>query len=209
MFEMALLHPKTGIRIRSRRRIWTRSEFRRAEDIGLFNPEKLVELIEGEVIVRDKYVKAPYAAAQRRTERLLREAVPAGFQVSGQLPLALGRKSDPIPDIAVVRVSADDYAEEHPTIALLVVEISDSSLRFDQTTKLGLYALHEVPEYWILNLKERTLEVYRKPVPSSSGEFGFRYADVSVYSEGQSITATIAPEMRIAVSDLLPPIRKR
>src|SRR5258708_36196251 len=98
---MALAHPKTRSRIRSRRRIWTRSEFRRAEDIGLFNPEKRVELIEGEVIVRDKYVKTPHASAQTRTERQLRTVIPASFQVRGQLPLALGRKSEPIPDIAV------------------------------------------------------------------------------------------------------------
>src|SRR4051812_30357197 len=109
---MALAHPKTRNQIRSRRRLWTRSEFRRAEDIGLFNPEKRVELIEGDVIVRDKYVKTPHAAAQRRTERALREVIPAGFQVNGQLPLALGRKSDPIPDVVVVLASEDDYIDE-------------------------------------------------------------------------------------------------
>src|SRR5438105_1228015 len=116
---MALAHPKTGNRVRSRRRIWTRSEFRRAEDIGLFNPEKRVELIEGEVIVRDKYVKAPHAAAQSRVERALWNAIPDSLQIRGQLPLALGRRSDPIPDVAVVPASADDYAEEHPRVAEL------------------------------------------------------------------------------------------
>src|SRR5207302_8877073 len=122
---------------------------------------------------------------------------------------ALGRTSEPIPDISVVPLSADDYAEEHPTSAILVVEISDTTLRFDETKKLGLYARHKIPEYWVLSLRDRTLKVYRRPAPAASGQFGFHYAEITIYPADQSISHPAAPEALIDVSELLPPVRNR
>jgi Uma2 family endonuclease len=80
-----------------------------------------------------------------------------------QLPLVLGEYDEPFPDIAVVSGSPRDYLSLHPTTALLVVEVSEASLKTDREVKGSLYAKAGIPEYWIVNLKERVVEVYREP----------------------------------------------
>ena len=89
-----------------------------------------------------------------------------GHDIRPQLPLALDDRSEPEPDLAVVRGEVRDYLKSHPgpEDTVLVVEVADSSLRYDQTEKLAAYARAEIPEYWILNLLDGVLEVYREPV---------------------------------------------
>src|SRR5438874_12823768 len=89
------------------RRRWTREEFDRAEALGLFGPEERLELIEGEIYVKDAIVNTPHATAQRKSEKILSRIFAVGYIVCGQLPLALGRRSKPLPDIAVVIGSID------------------------------------------------------------------------------------------------------
>lgn len=183
------------------RRLWTRQEFDRAEELGLFGSEERLELIEGEILVKELPLNAPHAAAQRRVEKVLGHLFAEGFDVRGQLPLALDSHSKPLPDIAVVEGAAEDYETEHPTTALLLVEIADTTLRLDRTRKAGLYARAGIQEYWILNLQERVLEVYRQP-ESTRGRF--YYASVTQYTEDESIAPLAAPMAGIAVTDLLP-----
>ncbi|HEX5271362.1 MAG TPA: Uma2 family endonuclease, partial [Gemmataceae bacterium] len=88
--------------------------------------------------------------------------------------------------------------------ALLVVEVSDSTLDFDRSDKASLYAAGGVEDYWIINLVQWQLEVYRQPVADPSQPYGFRYADVGYYFRGQTISPLAAPSLVIAVSDLVP-----
>jgi Uma2 family endonuclease len=121
----------------------------------------------------------------------------AGYHVRVQLPLDLTDDSEPEPDLAVVIGSPEDYWREHPQSALLIVEVAYSSLEHDQQRKQALYARCQIPEYWILNLNERQLEVYRQPQ-------GEEYQSKIVFKAGDEVAPFSRPENLIAVADLLP-----
>ena len=184
---MVVIAPAGGGTKSPQRRCWTRKEFDRAEDLGLFGPEERLELIGGVIYVKERTVKAPHAVAQRRTEKTFSLVFSEGYDVRGQLPLALGTHDQPMPDVAVVVGTADDYIHDHPTTAVLVVEISDTTLRFDRNTKAGQYARAGIPDYWILNINARTLEVHRQPVPMRGRPLGHYYSDVTSYTATDSV----------------------
>jgi Uma2 family endonuclease len=124
--------------------------------------------------------------------------------VRAQLPLALGEYSEPEPDVAVVAGGPRDYAEAHPTSALLVVEVSETTLGLDHDTKGSLYAAAGIPEYWIVDLVHRRLEIYRDPCPIPEARYGFGYRTRTIALPGD-VVATPAPSgSRVAVDDLLP-----
>ena len=175
---------------------WTRAAYEQLGDAGVFGPEERVQLVDGEIIdMSPQY--SPHATALSLTQYALDDAFGEGFYVRVQLPLNLNDHSQPEPDVAVMQGSPRDYRKAHPTTASLVVEVSDSTLRFDQTRKLVVYAAAGIPEYWIVNLIENTIEVYRDPR-------GATYGAKQTYGTGQSITPLAAPNATVAVSDLLP-----
>lgn len=112
--------------------------------------------------------------------------------------------SEPEPDIAVVRGTARDYEQAHPTTAVLVIEVSDTTLRVDCTTKAGIYARAGIEEYWVVDLNTRRLIVHRQPVPMRGRPLGHYYASVVRYTEAETVTPLAAPDAVIAVADLLP-----
>jgi hypothetical protein len=112
-----------------------------------------------------------------------------------QSPLALSDDSEPEPDIAVV--PAAEYRRAHPTQALLVVEVADTSVQKDRGIKTALYATADIPEFWLVNLIDRVVEIHRTPV---SG----RYTDVQLVDHGGHLTSAAFRDVRIAVADLLP-----
>ncbi len=154
---------------------WTLEKYERATELGLLGPDDRVELIEGE-IVQKMPQKSPHSTAISLALESLRLAFPVGFVVRPKLPLSVGELSQPEPDLAVVIGSVRDYADAQPTAAeaVLVVEVSDSTLLPDQTTKAGLYARAGIAEYWIVNLPERILEVHRQPAPREDEPAGLR-----------------------------------
>jgi Uma2 family endonuclease len=174
---------------------WTREEYERMAEAGFFHSEARVELIDGIV-----YDMAPQGSFHSTAFRLAEDALRLVFpdlEVRGQLPLALGEDSEPEPDLAVVPGGPRDYTHAHPTMALLVVEVADQSLLHDQRMKVPIYALHGIPECWILNLRNKTLEVFRDP----SGE---TYRTKLILRAGDSVAPLARPEAVIAVADLLP-----
>ncbi len=106
-------------------------------------------------------------------------------------------------DLAIVLGSIRDYKRAHPTNALLVVEVSESSLKFDQTRKARIYARAGIPEYWIVNLQDRCVEVRRDPAPASP-KVKPSYMTVTIHKAGESIVPLAMPQQSIAVDDLLP-----
>ena len=112
--------------------------------------------------------------------------------INSQNPLQLGDLSEPEPDFMLLKPNADFYSSRHPNAddVLLLIEVADSSLTFDQNQKLRLYALHGIPEYWLLNLNDLSLEVYRKP----NGEV---YAEKTTLRAGDTITLSQLPEINI------------
>ena len=183
-------------------RLWTRQEYERAGELGLFGSDERLELIEG-LIVRKVTQNIPHSTAVQLVEDALRVALP-GHAYRVQMPLALSDFCELEPDVAVVRGSARDYAAAHPQTAVLVAEVADSSLVVDRSTKASLYARAGIAEYWILNLPDRMLEVHRDPALMSEQPLGHQYRSVLRLSTDQSVSPLGAPQAVIPVSELLP-----
>jgi Uma2 family endonuclease len=184
-------------------RRWTRDEYQRLGAIGVLGPEEHVELIEGE-IVEVPPQRSHHSVGVRLAEDTLRAVFGAGFDVRTQMPLALGEYSEPEPDVAVVVGSPRDFTEAHPTRAVLVVEVSDTSLSYDRETKGSLYAAVGIPAYWIVNLMDRQLEMHGDPSAMPGARYGFGYRTRVIALPGEFVDAPAPAGARIAVDDLLP-----
>jgi Uma2 family endonuclease len=187
----------------TRTRHWTRAEYDRLIEIGLLHDDEPIELLAGQLIVSEPKGSG-HQTAIGLLEDVLRATLGPEWIVRSQGPIALDDESEPEPDIAVVRGSRRDYSSEHPARPVLVVEVAESSLRLDREHKASLYARAGIEDYWILNLVDRTLEVYREPVPDPSAAFGWRYAVKHVFSPESSVALLAVPAAHIVVSDLLP-----
>jgi Uma2 family endonuclease len=175
-------------------RLWTRNDYYRMAEAGLFVDQR-VELVEGEILTMSPMNPA-HAASLQLVTRALEAALGKDRCVRVQLPLHVDDQSEPEPDLAVVPGTPRDY-RQHPTTALLVVEISDTTLIFDRERKRELYARAGVPEYWIVNLLKRRVEVHRVPV-------GGDYTQTSTCDSANTLTSLAAPHAPIRVADLLP-----
>ena len=185
------------------RRLWTRAEFERLADAGIFGPEERLELIEGEIVVTPPCTP-PHAVGISLAWKALIDIRPDLLHTRIRMPLCLNDFSQPEPDIAVVAGSIRDYAQAHPTTAVLIVEISDTTLAYDRRTKTGLYARAGVAEYWIVNLVDRVLEVHRQPAPMTDMPIGHGYRSVVQYTAEQTVSPLAAPAQAVAVAALLP-----
>ncbi|MFC1705208.1 Uma2 family endonuclease [Planctomycetota bacterium] len=189
--------------VEPRTRSWTREEYVRLGELGLFR-EQRVQLVEGDIIEMSPQ-SSRHAAAVRLMCLALDRVFGTGYDVRCQLPLDLGEHSQPEPDIAVVEGTPRDYAAHHPATASLVVEVADTSLAYDQTAKKSLYARAGVPEYWVLDLISRRLEVYRQPAPDESQPFACGYSEQETVEEAGQAVPLRSPEAQgIAVSEILP-----
>src|SRR3989449_7061646 len=159
----------------ARTRRWTRVEYERLIDIGVFRADEPLELLGGELIVSEPQNSAHYTAIGL-VEDALRAALEPGWLVRSQGPIALDDESEPEPDVAVTRGARRSYSRQHPSRPALVVEVAESSLAFYREHKGSLYARAGLDDYWIVNLVDRVLEVYRRPVPDPSAPFGWRYS---------------------------------
>jgi Uma2 family endonuclease len=185
--------------VRTRR--WKRVEYDRLIETGFFRPGDPVELLGGQLVVAEPQGSRHFAAL-RATQEALRAAFGEEWEVRGQGPLALDEESEPEPDLAVVPGSFRDYEAAHPSRAALVVEVSETSLALDRAHKGSLYARAGLADYWIVNLPERSLEVYRAPVPDAGAPFGWRYRSVSMLEPGASVAPLARPDRHVLVADL-------
>src|SRR5262249_6262908 len=185
-----------------RTRRWTRREYDRLIELRMLHEDEPIELLAGRLVVREPQ-RTPHAVATQLTAEALRAACGARWMVRVQLPLALDDESEPEPDVTVVRGAPRDYLRDHPSAPALVVEVAHVSLRVDRIIKARLYARAGIEEYWIVNLVDRVLEVYRAPTGRSSGRRA-AYADVRRIAPPAFVTPLAAPSNTIAIADLLP-----
>lgn len=120
------------------------------------------------------------------------------------MPVALDDASEPEPDICVVAGDPRDYRDAHPQRPALVVEVALARLRFDREDKGSLYARAAIADYWIVNLRNRCLEVHRDPVADAAAPFGWRYGRVVTLGPDERVAPLATPAALIAVADLLP-----
>ena len=186
-----------------RTRHWTRKEYDRLVEIGLLHEDEPIELLGGQLIVAEPK-GTPHTTAVGLTADALRVAFGPGWVVRVQDAVALDVESEPEPDVVVVPGGHRDYRAEHPSRISLLVEVADWSLAFDRRHKGGLYARAGVADYWIVNLVDETLEVYRRPAPDPSAEFGWRYLDAETFRAGIHVSPLARPDVTLAVVDLLP-----
>jgi Uma2 family endonuclease len=185
------------------RRRWTRAEYEQMGEAGILDENDRVELVAGEIVTKVTQ-RSPHATAVGLGYEALRAVVGTGFHVRAQLPLALDPDSEPEPDLVVVAGSPRAYSDAHPTSALLVVEVSDTSLAFDRTWKMSIYARAGIPDYWIINLPDRLLEVYRDPGPDTAALVGYAYRQRLSFGPDDRVTLVAMPDATVAVRDLLP-----
>ena len=116
--------------------------------------------------------------------------------------MALDHESEP--DVSVVSGDPRDYRDAHPDRPALIVEVSLSRLTFDRGRKGSLYARAGIQDYWIVNVQDRRLEVYREPIGNSAAPFGWRYGRAVTLGPDQRVSPLAAPEAECDVADLLP-----
>lgn len=183
-------------------RLWTRQEFRQLWQLGLFRDSRAM-LVRG-VIYEERRMNPPHATGLRLVTKWLDGLFPTGHDVRTQAPIDFAGENDPIPDVAVVTGSPRDYATAHPTVAQtrLVVEVADTTVFFDLTTKAELYAEAGIVEYWVLDVVKRELTVLRDPSPLTAG--GHAYTSTTKYQPTDSVAPLAAPTAPVLVSELLP-----
>jgi Uma2 family endonuclease len=178
---------------------------------GILREGDSIELIDGMLVRKGRADKGPdamshgprHAFSVKRLQRPFRRVEEHGYHLHSQLPVTLGGTQEPEPDLALVRGRDEDYDRRHPGPADIVafMEVSDSSLNLDRTTKQRLYASAAIPIYWIVNLVENQIEVYEDPQPSEG-----KYNRRTDYGRGQSVPLALVPglDINVAVADVIP-----
>jgi Uma2 family endonuclease len=177
--------------------LFTADEYYKMGEAGVFAHDVRVELIDG-VIYDMPPIGPEHAGSVDALGDGLRDALGRSVIVRRQNPLHAGDRSEPQPDLMIVRYRKDYYRAEHPTPddVLLIIEVADSSLAFDRTTKGSAYARAALREYWILDLVHHELIVHRVPRDG-------QYQRIERLTRGDSITPIAFPDVTIAVADLL------
>src|ERR1700730_6034595 len=187
----------------ARTKRWSRLEYERLVDLGAFPPGDRLELVAGELLVREPQ-GSPHATAIRSAQEALRAALGPGWEIRTQMPVALDDESEPEPDVAMVPGSFRDYSGAHPSRPALLIEVAESRLAFDREEKGSLYARAGVPDYWIVNLLDRVLEAYREDRPDIRARHGWSYRAALSLGPKEHIAPLAVPSARILVADLLP-----
>jgi Uma2 family endonuclease len=183
---------------------WSRIEYERLIELGIFHEDERLELLGGHLLVREP-LGDPHALAIELCHDALRAALGPGWRVRVQLPVALDDESEPEPDLSVVQGRPREIkGRSIPSHPVLIVEVAESSLAFDRGEKASLYARAGIPDYWIVNLVDRLLEVYRDPTPDSEAPVGWRYGVTNSLGPEAFLSPLAAPHARVSVADLLP-----
>lgn len=176
----------------------TRERYWQLVGDGTIGPDDRVELLEG-VIVAMSPQSPSHAGVIRKLTQWLAGVVGNHASLQIQLPLDLGETSIPEPDVAVVAGRPEDHMTAHPTTALLVIEVAESSLIQDRLTKAPLYAAAGIPEYWVVNLRDRCVEVHRRPIPAER-----RYDESRIARPGETLDVAALPAVALAVAEIFP-----
>ena len=179
------------------RRRFTVDDYYQMADAGIIGEQERVELIDGEVVIMSPIGRRHSACVSAATQALVL-AGGTSVIVQPQGPVRLDRFNEPQPDLMLLRPRPDFYASQHPgpDEVLLVVEIADSSLRYDRDLKAALYAAWGVPEYWLADLKHNLLMRYSTPMKST-------FTNCDRLSRGESVAPRLLPSCVVPVDAFL------
>lgn len=178
---------------------YTAEHYLRLVDEGVLGPDDSVELLEG-VIVAVAPQGPRHAVAASQVSDALRAAIGSRASVRDEKPFVSGRYSVPEPDVGVVPGRQWDYLTAHPREAILLVEVADYSLAQDRLTKAAIYAAAGIPEYWIVNVRDDCVEVYRSPHPTARV-----YTERRIAGRDEELDLVALADARVRVNELLPP----
>lgn len=194
--------PMTSVHREPRRHRFTFDQFvTLIDDHGRIDGRP-VEFLDGEIFELPP-MKNPHRIAVTHTTRLLMGVFPQPFFVCPQCMHKFDEVSAPLPDLLVLPKAPPSQGYANTDTPLLILEISDTSLRHDHR-KANLYASQGVPEYWVLDVNSRRLEVYRDPVRDAEAEFGWRYGTSWIVDEAGEVSPLALPEASLAVAQMLP-----
>ena len=174
----------------------TTDRYQKMVATGVLTKYDRIELIEGEMLNMAP-IGPKHATVADRLARLFMLAVHDAAIVSCGRPVNLGDFSDPQPDVMLLKPRLDDYSNAHPSAAdvLLLIEVSDSTLTFDQSTKLSLYARYGVSEYWVVDVEGKRIVVYREPAAKG-------YVRKLEFSAPNAISPQAFPDVEVAVREI-------
>lgn len=181
---------------------WTLKDYLALAKTG-FLDDKRTMLLDG-VLYTMPNARPPHCAALGLTEDWLRKVFVAGHHVRNQMSFDIGEDTDTGPDLAVVPGVIRDYTASAPRAAVLIVEVAESSLFTDTTTKAEKYATAGVKDYWVIDLENRVLIVYRDPAPLPAGLGATAYRQRNTYQPTQTVAPLAMPNATITIADLLP-----
>ncbi|MEG4202871.1 Uma2 family endonuclease [Microcoleus sp. Pol7_A1] len=179
------------------------AEYHRLGELGFFAPDERVELIRGEIIIMAAKGRLHSFCNSLLVEELI-ILLARRSRVRAQEPIILSEDSEPEPDVVIARNRADRYLSSHPQPAdiLLVIEVSDSTLKYDRATKLSLYAETGISNYWILNLVDNQLEMYSEPYQKQNGSYSYQLQRVVL--PNQTVVIPGFPELSLDLSSVFP-----
>jgi Uma2 family endonuclease len=177
--------------VQAPRRLFTVGEFHQMAEAAIFGEDDRVELLSGEVVVMTP-IGSRHAACVSRLNRWLGQHLGEGFIVRVQDPVRLDDRSEPQPDLVVVKARDDFYRDAHPGPAdvLLVIEVADTSTEINRVEKVPLYGRSGIPETWVVDLSARQIEVYR--APTSGG-----YDEHDTVRHGGSLRPNAIPQVKL------------
>ena len=186
-----------AVEVSAARRRFTRGEYHRMGEVGILTPDDRVELIRGEIITMSPQGRR-HRAFIDNLNRLLNASLTDRAIVSVQMPVVLSDDTEPEPDIQILRRRVVPYKEREAFAedALLIIEVAQTSLAYDRSTKLRLYAEAGVPEYWVVDCVTESVDVHRGPR-------GDGYRDVSrVAGSAASVTMETFPDVTLRLSEI-------
>jgi Uma2 family endonuclease len=185
-----------AVEVAAARRLFTRHEYHRMAEVGILKPTDRVELIKGEIIQMSPPGRRHVAFVDNLNQLLVIKLAGRAI-VSVQNPVVLAEDTEPQPDLAIRRLRAVPYKEREAFAedVLLLIEVADTSLRYDRSTKLGLYAEAGVLEYWLVDCTTESVEVFRTPGPGG-------YGDVSRVGAGEALDVQAFPDVVLRISEI-------
>ncbi|MEG4328741.1 Uma2 family endonuclease [Microcoleus sp. herbarium5] len=179
------------------------AEYHRLGELGFFAPDDRVELIRGEIIIMAAKGRLHSVCNSLLLEELV-ILLARRARLRVQEPIILSDDSEPEPDVVIARNRSDNYLSSHPQPAdiLLVIEVSDSTLKYDRTTKLSLYAETGIYNYWIFNLVDNQLEMHSEPYQKQNGSYSYQLQRVVL--PNQTVVIPGFPELSLDLSSVFP-----
>ena len=181
---------------------WTIAQYRDLYKTGWFRDVKTM-LLDGEIFTM-VMPNPPHDFSLTMAFRYLMSICPSDHYVRNQQGFDIGKRTDPGPDLAIVPGSPHDYVTRTPTAAVMIVEVSHTTLFEDMTAKAEWYATAGVPEYWVIDVNGRQLLVFRDPAPLPAGLGATAYRVHLTFGEAESVAPLAAPSSPVKVADLLP-----